>query len=121
MIVSAFFKEVIVLKIEIEVEKCLEIIKEQKEKMKNQQLNNCFVGTDRMEIDTDFLIEKNVLVKRNYFYHLKDNYKDIIQREKVSNNPLVKKVDKLLFVSSPLTNIIKGIKWVALFFKELLK
>lgn len=110
MIVSAFFKEVIVLKIEIEVQKCLEIIKKQKEMMKNQQLTNCFVGTDQMEIDTDFLIEKNILVKRNHFYHLEDNYKDIIQREKVSNNPLLKKVDKLLFVSSPVTNIIKDLK-----------
>ena len=65
------------LKLEIEVENCLEIIKDQKEKIKHQNLANCFIGTDQMEIDTDFLLEKNILVKRNGFYYLKDNYKDI--------------------------------------------
>lgn len=100
------------LKIEIEVEKCLEIIKKQKEKIKNQELINCFYGTDQMGIDTDFLIEKNVLVKGKSFYRLKDNYKDVIQREKVSNNTLVKEAEKILFVSSSVTNIIKDIKEV---------
>lgn len=98
------------LKIEIEVEKCLEIIKEQKEMMKNQELINHFYGTDQMGIDTDFLVEKNVLVKGKYFYHLQDNYKDIIQREKVLNNILVKKVGKILFVFSPIIDIYKKIK-----------
>lgn len=90
------------LKIEIEVEKCLETIKYQK-------LVNRFIGTDQMEIDTNFLIEKNILEKRNGFYYLKDNYKDIIKHEKILNNPSIKKINKILTIYSPIINIIKKI------------
>lgn len=98
------------LKIEIEVEKCLEIIEQQKELIKCQCLTDCFVGTDQMEIDTNFLIEKNILEKRNGFYFLKENYKDIIKREKILNNPVIKRVRQISFIFSPITDMIKDTK-----------
>lgn len=88
------------LKVEIEVQECLNIIKEQHQK-------NYFYGTDQMEIDTDFLIEKGILEKKGSLYFLKDNYKDVVQREKILNNPIIKKMDKAYFILSPIIDKLK--------------
>lgn len=63
-----------------------------------------------MEIDTGFLIEKGILEKKGSLYFLKNNYEDIIQREKVLNNPIIKKIDKTCFVLSPIIDKLKTFK-----------
>lgn len=96
------------LKIEIEVKKCLEMIKIQKNK--GALSENAFILYDQSDIDIDFLKEKNVLKKNKSAYILQDDYKDIILQEKIINNFIIKKINKFIFILKPIlkiTNILK--------------
>lgn len=92
------------LKIEIEMEKCLKLIREQKQ-------TYFFFGINGMDVDTDYLIEKNILSRKENttIYYLNQNYKEIIHREKILNNLLLKQIYRFLFVYSPLIIIFKSL------------